>query len=115
MRENFGNSEFQARCASCHGVSGKGNGALMPLLPLLHVVAGTDAAGKKGIFPINRAHEVVEGDKVPAHGSLGMPIWGLAYRLINAESYFETEYETNAPVRERILFLLECVSTMQVC
>ena len=34
-RKNFGNSEFQARCASWHGVSGKGNGGLVPLL---HVV-----------------------------------------------------------------------------
>jgi len=68
----------------------------------------------QGIFPMNRLYEVIEGDKVPAHGSRDMPVWGRAYRMQDAEYYFDTEYDSNALVRARILSLLEYISKMQV-
>ena len=114
---DFGKSEFEASCASCascHGVSGKGNGPLVPLLRRTPPDLTLLAKNNQGIFPMNRLYEVIEGDKVPAHGSRDMPVWGRAYRMLDAEYYFDTEYDSNALVRARILSLLEYISKMQV-
>lgn len=111
---DFGKSEFEASCASCHGVSGKGNGPLVPLLRRTPPDLTLLSKNNQGIFPMNRLYEVIEGDKVPAHGSRDMPVWGRAYRMLDGEYYFDTEYDSNALVRARILSLLEYISKMQV-
>jgi hypothetical protein len=51
---------------------------------------------------------------VPSHGSRDMPIWGRAYRIIDAEYYIDAPYDENALVRARILSLLEYLNRIQV-
>ncbi|MFZ2295856.1 MAG: c-type cytochrome [Polaromonas sp.] len=111
---DFGKSEFQSSCASCHGTSGKGNGPLVPLLRRNPPDLTLLAKNNQGVFPMNRLYEVIDGENVPAHGSRDMPVWGRAYRTMDAAYYFDTEYDANGLVRARILSLLEYINRIQV-
>ena len=44
-----------------------------------------------------------------------MPVWGRAYRIMDSEYYYDTEYDAKALVRApRILSLLEYINKLQV-
>jgi mono/diheme cytochrome c family protein len=111
---DFGKVEFESACASCHGTNGKGNGPLVSLLRRSPPDLTLLAKNNQGVFPMNRLYEVIDGEGVPAHGSREMPVWGRAYRLMDAEYYFDTEYDAKALVRARILALLEYLNKLQV-
>lgn len=111
---DFGKTEFDASCASCHGVSGKGNGPLVPLLTRRPTDLTLLAKNNQACFPMSRLYEVIDGEGVPAHGARDMPVWGRAYRMMDAEYYFDTQYDEKALVRARILSLLEYINPMQL-
>lgn len=111
---DFGKREFEANCASCHGVSGKGNGPLQELLRRSPPDLTLLAQKNQGVFPMNRLYEVIDGEGVAAHGSRDMPVWGLEYRIRDAEYYADTPYDAQALVRSRILALLEYINRLQV-
>lgn len=111
---DFGKVEFESSCATCHGTSGKGNGPLVPLLRRSPPDLTLLAKNNQGVFPMNRLYEVINGEGVPAHGARDMPVWGRAYRMMDAEYYYDAPYDSNALVRARILSLLEYVNRMQV-
>jgi hypothetical protein len=68
---------YREFCASCHGLTGHGNGPVaasvdqaVPDLTLL-------AQRHGGIFPVEQVHRLVDGRSVTrAHGSVDMPVWG---------------------------------------
>lgn len=113
---DLGKQEFDAKCALCHGTSGKGTGAYGELLrrspPDLTLIAKQN----QGVFPMARLYEVVEGSTVLAHGTRDMPIWGKEFRVQDAQYYLEARgnYDPEALVRARILLLLEYMSRLQV-
>ena len=113
-RSDFGKREFEARCASCHGNGGKGDGPVTPFLskspPDLTLLARRNG----GIFPISRLYDVVEGGAVGSHGTREMPVWGREYRMQAAEYYGEVPYDPEAYTRARLLALLEYVNRLQV-
>jgi mono/diheme cytochrome c family protein len=111
---DFGKREFDANCASCHGVDGKGNGPLRELLRRSPPDLTLLAKRNQGVFPMSRLYEVIDGEAVAAHGSRDMPVWGRAYRIQDAEYYMDTQYDAQALVRSRILALLEYINRMQV-
>lgn len=111
---DFGKTEFESSCASCHGVSGKGNGPLVPLLTRRPTDLTLLAKNNQGVFPMNRLYQVIDGEGVPAHGARDMPVWGRAYRMMDAEYYFDTQYDEKALVRARIMSLLEYINRMQL-
>jgi len=112
-RVDFGKAEFEARCASCHGKSGKGNGPLVEFLrrspPDLTLLARNNG----GILPLDRLYQSVTGDGVAAHGPRDMPVWGQAYREIAADHYMELPYDPDAYVRVRVLSVLEYINRLQ--
>jgi mono/diheme cytochrome c family protein len=63
-------------CASCHGVSAKGDGPIAKSLKTSP--SDLTLIGKRyGQFPAKRVEEVVDGRvKVDAHGPSAMPVWG---------------------------------------
>ena len=74
--------EYRYYCASCHGMSGKGDGPVAAALtkkpPDLTVLA-KDNGGK---FPTERVVAAVEGTKaITAHGTREMPVWGREFLL----------------------------------
>ena len=111
---DFGKREFESNCASCHGVSGKGNGPLVELLRRSPPDQTLLARRNQGVFPMNRLYEVVEGGTLKAHGSRDMPIWGRAYRMEDAQYYMDAPYDLEALVRSRLLALLEYIYRLQV-
>ena len=111
---DFGKREFETNCASCHGVSGKGNGPLVELLRRSPPDLTLLAKNNQGVFPMNRLYQVVEGVGVAAHGARDMPIWGRAYRIEDAQYYMDAPYDPEALVRSRLLALLEYINRLQV-
>jgi mono/diheme cytochrome c family protein len=113
-KTDLGKREFENNCASCHGVSGKGNGVLVEFLKRSPPDLTLLATKNNGILPMDRMYEVIEGRNVPSHGSRDMPIWGRDYRIKDGEYYGEMVYDPEALVRARILALLEYINRIQV-
>jgi mono/diheme cytochrome c family protein len=111
---DFGKREFDTNCASCHGVSGKGNGPMAELLKKSAADLTTLQKRNGGVFPMARAYEIIEGGGVAEHGTRDMPIWGREYSIKAAEYYMDAPYNQEAVVRGRILALMEYVSRLQV-
>jgi cytochrome c553 len=115
--ENPGRNEFLRSCASCHGVSGKGDGPVAKSLspPPSDLTRLSEA--NDGVFPISRVHEVIDGRiESLIHGTRDMPVWGDRYmqEMISRESRDFVSKEWNeAIVRRRILALVEYISTLQ--
>ena len=114
-KPDMGKREFEANCASCHGLDGKGNGPLGNLLRVGPPDLTQLAKKNQGMLPMNRLYEVIEGGTVPAHGPREMPIWGREYRIDDAEHLREARgnYDSAALVRARILLLLEYINRLQ--
>ncbi len=118
--QGFGQREFNANCASCHGMDGKGRGPVAGFLtknpPDLTLLARNNG----GVFPMDRLYRTIDGRDLPEgsqpgpHGSREMPIWGRDYRLRDAEYYGDVAYDPEAMVRGRILGLLEYINRLQV-
>lgn len=110
---DFGQQEFTARCASCHGRDGKGNGPIADLLRKSPPDLTTLSRSNGGIFPMSRVYDSIVGDDVKAHGSRDMPVWGQVYRLRAGEHYADTYYDPEAYVRVRVLALVEYINRLQ--
>jgi mono/diheme cytochrome c family protein len=107
---DFGKREFESRCASCHGVSGKGDGVMRHLLnnapPDLTLLSRRSG----GVFPYQQLWEVIDGRNslgAGAHGVRDMPVWGYVY--------LDDEQHTNGWLgRNRIAALLDYLGRIQV-
>ncbi len=112
---DFGQREFQRSCASCHGTSGKGDGVLVPYLRRSPPDLTQLTKNNQGVFPFQRLYDVIEGGKLPAHGSRDMPVWGRQYRMEDAEYHADSTvpYDPEALARSRILGLLEYLHRIQ--
>ncbi len=75
-----GKSVFTTYCASCHGESGRGDGAVAIFLRRRPADLTEIAARNKGTFPAERVYQMIDGRQaVKAHGESQMPIWGDAF------------------------------------
>ena len=71
---------FRTYCASCHGLSGRGDGPVAeafrkPIPDLTQYTARND-----GVFPTERVRQIIDGRGIAAHGNREMPVWGDAFR-----------------------------------
>lgn len=113
-KADFGKSEFDANCAVCHGVSGKGGGPIADLLTRSPTDLTTLQKRNGGVFPMARVYETIEGVGVAAHGTRDMPIWGREYSIKAGEYYMDVPYNQEGYVRARILALAEYLNRIQV-
>jgi mono/diheme cytochrome c family protein len=113
-KADFGKNEFDANCAACHGVSGKGGGPIADLLKRSPTDLTTLQKRNGGIFPMARVYETIEGVGVAEHGTRDMPVWGREYSIKAGEYYMDVPYNQEAYVRGRILALAEYLSRIQV-
>ena len=112
-----GQREYVNSCASCHGVSGKGDGAIAGFLTQTVPDLTTLSRDNGGVFPVSRLYEVIDGRaEVAIHGMRDMPVWGYEYNA-QALGGWLGEYATGgdvaAFVNGRILALIEYISTLQ--
>lgn len=71
-----GREIYLRRCASCHGVEGRGNGPVATSLRTAPPDLTQLAAGNAGTFPGARVEATVTGEiAIPAHGTREMPVW----------------------------------------
>lgn len=71
---------YKTWCASCHGMSGQGNGSLAPVLRRVVPDLTMIAARNGGMFPAARIQRIIDGREVESHGDPEMPIWGTAFK-----------------------------------
>ena len=113
---DIGKSEYDAACAVCHGITGKGDdGPLKSLfarpVPNLTVLAKNN----KGVFPFDRVYQIIDGrQEVKAHGPREMPVWGRAFSA-QSSIYFDNypPQDTESAARSRILALTEYLYRLQ--
>ena len=78
-----GGKIFSNYCASCHGVSGNGDGPVAPALKAKVPDLTTLARRNGGKFPAVRVRGIIAGDeRYAAHGSREMPVWGPIFHQI---------------------------------
>jgi mono/diheme cytochrome c family protein len=75
-----GRNLFATYCASCHGISGRGNGPAAEELRRRPADLTQYAKQNGGIFNGARIHSIVDGRAVKAHGTMEMPVWGDAFK-----------------------------------
>ncbi|MGY4318598.1 c-type cytochrome [Bradyrhizobium sp. JR3.5] len=82
---DVGKVEFQASCASCHGVDGKGRGPVAEQLKVPPADLTALAKNNNGVFPITAVYEAIDGRRtISAHGTHEMPIWGERYNPVKS-------------------------------
>lgn len=106
-----GKADFMNYCASCHGVTGEGNGPVAgslknrpPDLTYLHQQE-TD-----GVFPYGRVLSIIEGspdhDKnLRTHGPADMPVWG--------KVIYEDSGQSEAQTKARLRALTNYIKSIQ--
>lgn len=101
-----GRDSFQAYCAPCHGVGGRGDGPVAAALRARPSDLTTLARQSGGAFPGDRVRNFVTGTgrALAAHGTTEMPIWGTMF----------SSFESDARVRERIGNLVTYIESLQV-
>ena len=79
-----GKDLYMAYCASCHGVSGKGDGPAAPAMKTPMADLATIAKRNNGKFPREEMEHMILGGKGArvAHGSEQMPVWGPVFRKV---------------------------------
>lgn len=116
---DFGQREFNANCAACHGMDAKGRGPVAGFLTKNPPDLTQLSRQNGGVFPMDRLYRAIDGRDLPEgtqpgpHGSREMPIWGQSYRIRDGEYYGDVPYDAEGMVRGRILALLEYLSRMQ--
>jgi mono/diheme cytochrome c family protein len=107
---DFGKNEYMASCASCHGVSAKGDGAMRSYLTKAPTDLTIMAKRNAGVFPTQYAWEVIDGRTaavIGSHGAREMPVWGYVYRA-------EDSQPADLHARTRIGSLLDYLARIQV-
>jgi mono/diheme cytochrome c family protein len=109
VRLDLGKSEYESSCASCHGVSGKGDGAMVGMLTKPPSDLTTLAKRNGGVFPVQRISEMIDGRTsvmIGSHGAREMPVWGHVYRS-------EDTQPRDLHARNRISALVDYLARIQ--
>lgn len=80
---------YRAYCATCHGLTGRGDGPTAPALKAKVPDLTQLARNNGGAFPSARVREMISGDQVLlSHGSREMPIWGPIFHQVEEDRDF---------------------------
>ena len=107
-----GEHDFNLYCASCHGVSGKGDGpkafSLEKKPPNL-----TTLTEKYGQFPREKLTRMIDGrDPIPGHGDREMPVWGVWFKEEAAQELGGAEGDEGT-VKRRLDNLVDYIASLQ--
>lgn len=112
---DFGKMEYEAKCASCHGLKGKGDGPAARYMTQKVTDLTTLAKNHGNILPAERMFDMIVGKaQAPGpHGSREMPVWGNVYR-IEGQPMADERYDSESYIRGRVLMLIEYIHRIQV-
>ena len=115
---DFGKYEYYAKCASCHGTSGRGDGTVAKYLIKAPPDLTTYAKRNGGVFPTQLAWQAIDGRPVAigAHGTPEMPVWGQEFRreaIRPADRMDPTGPSPEWHVARRITALIDYLASMQ--
>lgn len=111
---DIGQREYNAHCAFCHGLEGKGDGPSANMLRTKVADLTVLQKNNKDVFPFKRTYEIIDGrEVVAAHGPRDMPVWGEVYSREAADWNLPPGINQEAFVRARILSLVEYISRLQ--
>jgi mono/diheme cytochrome c family protein len=98
-----GASLYRTYCASCHGTSARGDGAMAQYLRLPPADLTLIQRRNRGTFPSDQVARIIDGRQaVRAHGPSDMPVWGDAF----ARSPIVSDDQTiEAKIRSLVTFL----------
>lgn len=81
VAKNEGPMLFKQYCATCHGLTAKGDGPTAPSLKKLPADLTTLQEPGKPFPGVHVIHQITGDDEMTtAHGSREMPVWGKAFR-----------------------------------
>ncbi len=84
----YGEAEFLNSCAVCHGVEGKGDGALGDELMRRPADLTRIATRNGGSFPYARVFAIIDGRYlVPGHGEREIPVWGRQFLVDDTDLF----------------------------
>jgi mono/diheme cytochrome c family protein len=113
VKPDFGQREYNASCAACHGMKGAGDGPYVEYLrkapPDLTVLARANG----GIFPYARVYQTIDGRIEAGHGPREMRVWGTDYAMAAAAEHIDVPYEAEPYIRVRITALLDYIHRLQ--
>lgn len=117
---DIGKYEYSRSCASCHGTTGKGDGAVAGSLRRNPTDLTKLSDANFGVFPFARVYDVIDGRfEVETHGKREMPVWGDAFEhaagaaQIRVFPYDVSTEMSESMVRARILALIDYIFTLQ--
>jgi len=107
---DMGRPYFERYCASCHGLSGAGDGPTAGVLRAPPADLRLIAARRGGEFPDGEVAQFIDGRfDVKAHGSREMPVWGERF----SQNIPEPEV-ADAIARGKIVVLIEYLKSIQI-
>lgn len=111
ISDEIGEQAYMNHCASCHGVTAKGDGEVAQFLNVETPSLTTLAAQNDGEFPLLKVIQVIDGRTgVGPHGTM-MPVWGDRFKATSESSM--GEYGAEVVVRGQILLLATYLESIQ--
>jgi mono/diheme cytochrome c family protein len=111
---DIGKQEYEASCATCHGIKGDGKGEYAWLLKSPAANLTVLSKNNGGVFPFARVYDTIDGRPLITSHGRDMPIWGNRYST-DANNRLWDDYPTNSEsfVRSRILALIDYINRLQ--
>lgn len=105
--EYVGSALFRTYCATCHGLSAKGDGPLADHLRFRPPDLTLIAKRNDGKWDADKAARIIDGrEPVKGHGGPDMPVWGDAFKSTR-DGYGEES------VKDRIQALVDYLASLQ--
>ena len=101
-----GQALYRTYCASCHGVTGTGNGPAAASMRRAPPDLTGRALANGGSLRGERVRRIIDGREVAAHGDREMPVWGDAFKATEGGHSEEA-------IRARIRLILEYLISIQ--
>lgn len=116
-----GRADFKTYCASCHGLTAKGDGPMADQLKNAPADLTQLAAKEGGEFPFWDTYRMIDGrEAIAVHGGREMPVWGAEFkeeipvRAAGPRWVLEAqEGKAEAVVKDRILRLVLYLQAIQ--
>lgn len=103
-QDDVGKTQYQASCASCHGIDAKGDGPVSKELKTPAADLTVLAKNNNGVFPYDRIYQMIDGrnSTIASHGTREMPIWGYRFGPVHAHAF-----------KARVLAVIDYLKTVQ--